>query len=137
MYDFNPLSSCIEIKPKQAWKLLTWPYEANWAFNLYKYLIINEQFLKGTQECLDHWYFLKTGKTTKSHLSYQWAMFAKEEPEEYDTTWTYKGEDPEDPKAAYYIDSTTGHTLWLCPLWTAMWGEKPKKLFCSFEPCDD
>lgn len=134
-YDFNPLSTPIEAQKE--WNLLLWPYEENWAFNLYKYLIINEQFLKGTEKCIGHWYKKKSGKDYTSHRTYLRANFSKEKPTKYDTTWEYTAEDKDDPMAAFYTDTKTGQKLWLCPLWTLMWGEKPNRLYCSFTPDDD
>jgi hypothetical protein len=134
-YDFNPLSSPIESKSK--WDLLMWPYENNWGFNLYKYLIINEQFLKGTEKCIDKWYMEKTGKDYKTHKSYLWGHFSKEKTDQWDTTWEFIKDDPEDPLGGFYKDTTTGQTLWLCPLWTMMWGEKPDTLYITWKPDDD
>lgn len=135
-YGFNSLHDAHAIQSKDRWDLLLWAYEENWAFNLLKYFIINEQFLNGTEKALDWWYFNGSGRSTKSHRSYLRASFSREEFEGWETTWEFIKDDENDSAAGFYIDTKTGHKLWLCALWAEMWGGKAEKLYCSFKAED-
>jgi hypothetical protein len=116
------------IKPKDEWHLSAFTYGPEWAFNLLEYSIINEQFCRGTELALDDLYQMRF-KEERNWGSDMALHFYKDPPNDFISTWEFLHEDPNYPDAGIYLDTASGKELWLCPLWTKMWGGFPTTLY--------
>jgi len=116
------------IQSKDEWHLFTYAWGAEWAFNLLEYCITNEQFCRGTEHALDDLYKLRF-KEERNWNSEMTLHFYMDPPEDFLTTWEFLHEDPNYPDAGIYLDTASGKQLWLCPLWTKMWGGFPNTLY--------
>lgn len=122
-----------DIIPQALWKLYTFTFGEFWAFNLLEYTITNEAFCCGTEDALTELYKLRFGKD-KGWSADMNITFSLAPQENAISTWDFIEIDPRDPRAGYYLDTTTGLRIWLCELWTNMWGEHPQQLFLSIDP---
>lgn len=127
MYDYNTIG--IPIIPQDTWEIIITPYGIDWdgsikewSFCLPEFMITNEQFTNGTQYCLTKWFKTLTGKNP-THKSYMKMEMSTKPIKDGTTKWTYLSGCSK-PMGSWFEDST-GSNLWLCPLWTMMWGGNP------------
>ena len=121
-----------QIIPQDKWDLYTFKIGEYWGFNLLEYCITNEIFCWGTEDSITELFKLKFGKDPNwgSDLMIH---FSKDQPEDYITTWEFIEPYPSDPNSGYYTCTTTGLTIWLCELWTNMWGGFPQTLYLTID----
>ena len=116
--------------PQDSWQLYIFTYSDWWAFNLLDYCITNEIFCCGTETALTELYKLQFGKEAGWSAD-MIIKFTTEPQDNAITTWSFIEDDANDPNAGYYLDSATGMKMWLCELWSNMWGNKPPILYLT------
>jgi hypothetical protein len=126
------------IVPEQdSWTLNTYKEGSYWSFDLPEFLTWQELFCGGTELVLDYFYKVITGGATPKDGSYLKLTVSSKKMKGATTKCVFLYPDPKSTSSSYYLDTTTGLDVWLCPYLQVLFKGVPDELYLKMETTDE
>lgn len=127
----------LTVPNKDTWTLDVTKDGTYWQFDLPEFLTWKELFCGGTELVLDYFYKVLTGGATPKDGSYLKVTVSSKPLEGQTTKCVFLYPDVKQPESSYYLDTTTGLDLWLCPYLQVLFKCVPETLYLKLETTDE